>query len=151
MSYFAKPKFIVYDEWFDENFETKKLDNKNKKLKNISNIHEFFYKKSNYKVGASENNMQLNFKINKKEIITKNYFENTSENSTSISKKQFRFFEKLTKSKLKFNISKNLIFSLSILAFIIISGFLIIFISQSKKNEINMSNRFFSLEKIFKF
>ena len=149
MSYFAKPNFIVYDEWFDEDLEKKKLDNKNKKLKNISSIHEFFYEKSNYKVGASENNLQLDIKVNKKELITKNYFENTTEKFNSISNKKFRFFEKLTKSKLNLNIKKKLIYSLSILGFVLIFGFLIIFISQSKKNESNISNSFFILEKEF--
>ena len=85
MSYFAKPNFIVYDEWFDDNLEKTKRDNK--KLKKISHIHEYFYEKSNYKVGASENNLQLDIKL-KKEIIAKNYFENTLEKSISISNKK---------------------------------------------------------------
>ena len=42
------------------NFIASRLLNvKNKKIKNISNIHEFFYKQSNYKVGVSENNLQF--------------------------------------------------------------------------------------------
>ena len=67
MSYFAKPNFIVYDEWFDDDFKKTKLDFKNKKIKTIANIHEFFYEQSNYKVGASENNLQID--IDKKKII----------------------------------------------------------------------------------
>ena len=74
MSYFAKPNFIVYDEWFDNDLKKTKHDFKNKKIKTISNIHEFFYKQSNYKVGASENNMQLDIKINK--ISNKFYINN---------------------------------------------------------------------------
>ena len=50
-SYFAKPNFIVYDEWFDNDFKKSKLDFKNKKIKTIANMHEFFYEQSNYKVG----------------------------------------------------------------------------------------------------
>ena len=153
MSYFAPPNFIIYDEWFDDDLEKKNLDNKNKNLKNISNIHEFFYEKSNIKVGASENNFHLEIKVNKKELITenyfKNYFKNNSEKFTSISNKKFLFFEKLTKSKVKFNFTKKLIYSLSILGFVLIFGFLIIFIWQSKENESNISNSFFSLEKEF--
>ena len=151
MSYFAKPNFIIYDEWFDDDLEKTKLDNKNKKLKNISHIHEFFYEKSNYKVGGSENNLQLDIKLNNRELITKNYFDNTSEKSISISNKKLHLFGKLTESKLRFNITKKLIYSLSILGLVVIFGFLIIFISQSKKNESNISNNFFSLEKILKF
>ena len=41
LSYFAKPNFIVYDEWFDNDFKKSKLDFKNKKI-NSSKIHEFF-------------------------------------------------------------------------------------------------------------
>ena len=71
MSYFAKPNFIIYDEWFDDNFKKTKLDVKNKKIKTISNMHEFFFEQSNYKVGASENNLQLETKVNKNNYITK--------------------------------------------------------------------------------
>ena len=71
LSYFAKPNFIVYDEWFDDDLEKNKLDVKNKKIKNISKIHEFFYNQSNYKVGASENNLQLDIKINEKQLSLK--------------------------------------------------------------------------------
>ena len=65
MSYFAKPNFIIYDEWFDEDLEKNKLDIKSKKIKTISNIHEFFYEQSNYKVGASGNNLQIEIDKNR--------------------------------------------------------------------------------------
>ena len=68
LSYFAKPNFIVYDEWFDNDFKKIKLDFKNKKITGSSKIHEFFYEQSNYKVGASENNLQID--INKNSLIT---------------------------------------------------------------------------------
>ena len=42
LSYFAKPNFIVYDEWFDNDLKKTKLNVKNKKITNISNIHQFF-------------------------------------------------------------------------------------------------------------
>ena len=47
LSYFAKPNFIVYDEWFDNDFKKTKLNVKNKKITIIPNIHEFFYEYSN--------------------------------------------------------------------------------------------------------
>ncbi len=75
MSYFGTPNFIVYDEWFDYDLKKTKLDVKNKKLKTISNIHDYFYEQSNYKVGASENNLQFEVKINEKEFFTNNYFK----------------------------------------------------------------------------
>ena len=42
LSYFAKPNFIVYDEWFDNDLKKTKLHVKNKKITNISKIHDFF-------------------------------------------------------------------------------------------------------------
>jgi len=148
LSYFAKPNFIIYDEWFDYDLEKTKIDSKNKKIKNISKIHEFFYEQSNYKVGASENNFQLEIKVNQEELITRNYYEKTSEKYTSVSNDNFKFIKKLIKSTLQFNITKKLIFSLSILSFVFIFGFLIFFISQSKKNDSNITNKTF-LEKEF--
>ena len=149
MSYFAKPNFIIYDEWFDDDLEKTKFEIQNKKIKTISNIHEFFYEQSNYKVGASENNIQLDKKLNKKELIIKNYLDNISESYSSSSKKTFNLFKKFTKSKLKFNITKQLIYSLSIFGFVLIFGFLMFFVSQSRKSEQNIINKSFSLEKEF--
>ena len=123
MSYFAKPNFIVYDEWFDTDQEKNKIDDQNKRLQTISNLHEFFYEKSNFKIGGSENNLQLDLKINSKEILSKNVFENTEKTYALLSHKKFRVFEKLKKSKLKLNQAKRLIYFLLILAFILIFGF----------------------------
>ena len=99
LSYFAKPNFIVYDEWFDNDFKKTKLNVKNKNITNISNKHEFFYEKSNNKVGASENNLQIDFDVNREELFNNYYFENNSETHASFSN-TFLFFEKLTKNKL---------------------------------------------------
>ena len=149
LSYFAKPNFIVYDEWFDDNLEISKIGIKNKKIKTISNMHDFFYEQSNYKVGASENNLQLDIKVNKKELSNKNYIENNSDKHTRLSFKKFCLFEKLTKSKIKFNLTKKIIYSLSIIGFIFTIGFLLFFISQSKKNESNITYKPIELEKGF--
>ncbi len=149
MSYFAKPNFIAYDEWFDDNIKKNKLDVKNKEIKTISNLHEFFYEQSNYKIGASENNMQLEFKLNEKELFIKNYLENTSDKNTQLSIRKFRLFERLTKSKLKFNLTKKIIYSLSIFGLSLILGFTLFFISQSKKDESNVTNKPIELEKGF--
>ena len=149
MSYFAKPNFIIYDEWFDNDLETTKLNIKNKKIKTISNLHEFFYEQSNYKVGASENNLELDFKINAKEINNNNYLEDTFKKYNSLSNKKFRFFLKFTKNKLRFIITKKLVYSLSIFGFVFIFGFLLFFTTQSNKNESKIRNKSFVLEKIF--
>jgi len=148
LSYFAKPNFIVYDEWFDDDFKKTKLDFKNKKIKTISNIHEFFYEQSNYKVGASENNLQIDIDKNREEIFN-NYFENNSEKYDSLSNKKFLFFGKITKNKLNFDIKNKIIYSLSIFGFVIILGLLLFVISQSKKNESTLTNKLILLEKRF--
>ena len=149
MSYFAKPNFIAYDEWFDDNIKKNKLDVKNKEIKTISNLHEFFYEQSNYKIGASEQNMQLEFKLNEKELFIKNYLENTSDKNTQLSIRKFRLFERLTKSKLKFNLTKKIIYSLAIFGLSLILGFTLFFISQSKEDESNVTNKPIELEKGF--
>ena len=149
MSYFARANFIIYDEWFDDNLEKNKLDVKNKKIKTISNMHEFFYKQSNYKIGASENNMQLESKVNQKELFNKNYLENTSDKNAQLSIEKFLLFEKLPKRKLKFNLTKKVIYSLSIFGLALILGFTLFFISQSKKDESNITNKPIELEKGF--
>ena len=135
MSYFAKPYFLIYDEWFDDDLEKTKLDFKNKKLKNTENLHEFFYELSNHKIGASENNMQLDKKANKKELITNiylvnntNYLENISESYYPLSNKKFKLLNKFTKSKLKFNITKKSVYKLSFVSCLLIFGILIFFI-----------------------
>ena len=69
LSYFAKPNFIVYEEWFDNDFKKIRLDFKNKKITSSSKIHEFFYEQSNYKVGASENNLQIDIDKNREELL----------------------------------------------------------------------------------
>ena len=108
MSYFARPKFIIYDEWFDYDLEKTKLDIKSKKIKIISNMHDFFYEHSNHKVGASENNLALHIKVNEKELFNQNYLKNNSKKHAQLSIKKFQLFKKLEKSKLKFNLTKNL-------------------------------------------
>ena len=75
LSYFAKPNFIVYDEWFDNDFKKIRLDFKNKKITGSSKIHEFFYEQSNYKVGASENNLRIDIADNREELFKNYYFD----------------------------------------------------------------------------
>ena len=146
MSYFAKPNFIVYDEWFDNDLKKTKLNVKNKKITNISNIHEFFYEQSNYKVGASENNLQIDINENREELFNNYYSEKKYD---LLSNKKFLFFEKITKNKFKFSIKKKIIYSLSIFGFVIILGLLLFFISQFKKNESKIINKSILLEQRF--
>ena len=149
LSYFAEPNFIVYDEWFDNDFKKTKLNVKNKKITNISNIHEFFYEQSNYKFGASENRLQIGINENREELFNTYYFENNSEKYDSLSNKKFLFFEKIAQNKLKFNLKKKFIYSLSIFCFVFFLGFLLFFISQSKTNKSKITIKPMVLEKGF--
>jgi len=133
----------------DNDLKKTKLNVKNKKITNISKIHEFFYEQSNYKVGASENNLQIEIDENREELFNNYYFENNSEKYDSISNKKFLIFEKITKNKFKFSIKKKIIYSLSIFRFVIILGLMLFFISQSKKNESTLTNKLILLEKRF--
>jgi len=139
----------MYDEWFDDNLEKTKLYVKNKKIKTISNIHQFFYEQSNYKVGASENNLQIDVDKNRDELFNNYYFENNSEKYDSLSNKKFLFFEKIAQNKLKFNLKKKFIYSLSIFGFVFFLGFLLFFISQSKTNNSKITIKPIVLEKGF--
>ena len=151
LSYFAKPNFVVYDEWFDNDFKKTKLNFKNKKITNISNIHEFFYEQSNYKVGASENNLQIDIDENRGELFNNYYYESSSEkyNYDSLSNKKFLIFDKITKNKFKFNIKKKIFYSLSLFGFVIILGLILFCISQYKKNDSTLTNKSILLEKRF--
>ena len=120
-----------------------------KKITNSSKIHEFFYEQSNYKVGDSENNLQIDIDKNREELFNNYYFENNSETFDSLSNKKFIFFEKTTKNKFEFYIKKKIIYSLSIFGIVIILGLLLFFISESKKNESTLTNKLILLEKRF--
>ena len=112
-------------------------------------MHEFFFEQSNYKVGGSENNLQIDINEYREELFNNYYFENNSEKYDSLSNKKFLFFGKITKNKLNFNIKNKIIYTLSIFGFVIILGLLLFFISQSKKNESTMTNKSILLEKRF--
>ncbi len=102
-----------------------------------------------YKVGGSENNLQIDIVENREELINNYYFENNSQKYDSLSNKKFLFLEKIAKNKLKFNIKKKIIYSLSIFGLVIILGLISFFISQSKKNEPAITNKSILFERRF--
>ena len=57
MSYFAKPNYIEYDEWFDANIDPIDLINYSNEAEFTNSIHEKFYKISaqNLTIGSSNN------------------------------------------------------------------------------------------------
>ena len=95
-------------------------------------MHEFFYAQSNYEVGASENNLQIDIDKNREELFNNYYFENNSEKYNALSNKKFLFIEKIAQNKLKFNLKKKFIYSLSIFVLVFILGFLL-FLSHNLK------------------
>ena len=66
-----------------------------------------YRKQSNYKFGASENNLQIDIDKNREGLFNNYYFENNSEKYDSLSNKKFLFFKKITKNKFKFKINKK--------------------------------------------
>tara|TARA_Y100001968_G_C19069424_1_gene577590 strand:+ start:151 stop:396 length:246 start_codon:yes stop_codon:yes gene_type:complete len=61
MTYYAKPKYVQYDEWFDNNIDPNELEYE--KEKNFSSsVHEKFYKMSQHNliIGGSESPADLN-------------------------------------------------------------------------------------------
>ncbi len=61
MTYYAKPNYIQYDEWFDNNIDPCELEYENEK-KFSDSVHEMFYKmsKHNLIIGGSESVADLN-------------------------------------------------------------------------------------------
>ena len=59
MSYFAKPNYIEYDEWFDANIDPIDLINYSNEKEFTNSIHEKFYQISaqNLAIGSSNNLM----------------------------------------------------------------------------------------------
>ena len=102
-------------------------------------------------MGGTENNMQLVIKVDEKKLLTNNYLENTSEKYNLISDSIFRFFGKLTKNKFKFDITNQIIYSLSIFSFLIICGFLIFYVSSFRKSNSNITKSSLTQEKNFLF
>ncbi len=61
MAYFAKPNYIQYDEWFDDNIDLCELEYEKEK-KFSDSVHEKFYKMLNHNliIGESESVADLN-------------------------------------------------------------------------------------------
>ena len=71
-SYQAKPYVVPLDDWFNNNSSDYENQSKARKTKNLTTVHEFFYRQSHLKVGGSENLLQttLEKKSSSKIIIS---------------------------------------------------------------------------------
>ena len=77
------------------------------------------------------------------------YLETNPKKYYSLSNKKFLLFEKIAQNKLKFNLNKKFIYSLSIFGFVFFLRFLLFFISQSKTNKSKITIKPIVLEKGF--
>ena len=57
MSIYAKPNYIKYDQWFDENIDPSDLNNYSNESEFSNSVHEKFYQlsKMNLCIGSSNN------------------------------------------------------------------------------------------------
>ena len=62
MTYYAKPNFIEYDEWFDENIEPLDLNYYFEEKKYIDTVHDKFHGLPSKRlvIGSSEKFIELN-------------------------------------------------------------------------------------------
>ena len=97
-SYPAKPYIVPHDDWFTNNSTNFVNKSITKETKNITTIHEFFYRQSDIKVGGSENQIQRNLeKESSKKIMTS--IQNLDEKSFSRSKEKYRYYKNPTELK----------------------------------------------------
>ena len=136
LSYFAKPFLIPYDEWFVDDLEEKIVNHNKKKRKNFSSIHEFFYRQSNYKIGASENNLQMDIEVQTKKLLSTNKSHNSSKNNFESSKKG-TLMRNSSKQAINDSLSANFFYRLIVGVFLLIFGSMILLIFQSENKEIN--------------
>ena len=92
--YPAKPYVVPLDDWFNNNSSNFENESKAKGTKNITTIHEFFYRQSHLKVGGSESLIQTTFEKKSSEKIIP-LFHRNSKNYVS-----FRNEEKYNYSKI---------------------------------------------------
>ena len=77
-SYPAKPYVVPLDDWFNNNQSTNENESKAKETKNITTIHEFFYRQSHLKVGGSDNLIKTNLEKKSSETIISAFQQNSN-------------------------------------------------------------------------
>ena len=90
-SFPAKPYEVPYDDWFNMNSKSLENNSITKGRKQISIIHEFFYKEAEVKVGGSDNHMQTNLekKSSTKSIISS--IKNSDKNNLYAGKEKYSY------------------------------------------------------------
>ena len=95
-SYPAKPYVVPHDDWFNNNSSNLENKSKSKGNKNITPIHEFFYRQSQVKGGWSENIIKTSLeKKSSAKIIISNH--RNSNKSVSSRKEETYSYSKIPK------------------------------------------------------
>ena len=98
-SYPAKPFEIPHDDWFNNNSSNLENKSETKGTKNITTIHEFFYRQSDLKIGGSENHIQTNLEKKSSSNIINLFFQNSKESLIFSSGEKYSYSKIPTKLK----------------------------------------------------
>tara|TARA_Y100000589_G_scaffold203980_1_gene192454 strand:+ start:43 stop:477 length:435 start_codon:yes stop_codon:yes gene_type:complete len=98
-SYPAKPFVIPHDDWFNNNSSNSENNSETKERKNISTIHEFFYRQSDVKIGGSDNHIKTNMKRESSSKIFIRSFRNSMGSLITSSGEKYSYSQIPTKVK----------------------------------------------------
>ena len=90
-SYPAKPYVVPNDDWFNDKSSNFPKKSKAKGIKNISTIHEFFYRQSDMKVGGSDNLIKTDLEKKSSEKFIISSIRNPEESVLSRSEKKYSY------------------------------------------------------------
>ena len=92
-SYPAKPYVVPHDDWFNNNSSNFENNSENKGRKNISTIHEFFYRQSDVKIGGSDNHIKTNLQKKSSSKIFIPSFRNSRGGLITSSGEKYSYFQ----------------------------------------------------------
>ena len=98
-SYPAKPYIVPHDDWFNNNSSNFENKPKVKEIKSKTSIHEFFYRKSNVKVGGSDNLIQTILENKSSEKIIISSHQNSNKSSSPRNEEKYSYSKILTDLK----------------------------------------------------
>ena len=98
-SYPAKPFEIPHDDWFNNNSSNLENKSETKGTRNITTIHDFFYRQSDLKIGGSENHIQTNLEKKSSSNIVNLFFQNSKESLILSSGEKYSYSKIPTKLK----------------------------------------------------
>ena len=90
-SYPAKPYEVPHDDWFNNNSSNLKNESKAKETKNITTIHEFFYRQSNVKAGGSDNIIKTTLEKKSSAKIIISSHQNSYKSVSSRNKEKYSY------------------------------------------------------------